>query len=187
MLTFLLTGCIRMNVDINIKKNGKAATGSTKIKKKYYVFRSNGKLVRPKKTATVRVKSRVYRVKKNGCAAPGWQKKTYYYAKNGERCTGIHLIDGKLYAFGSGGKKNASKTKALQDASVFYEDAGPLFELLGKPKNQSYGTTCLDGDLLRGKTPGGQDGIFAYKHIVIATYLEPDGEKPGYLWTMTGN
>lgn len=68
------------------KKNGQAATGSYKVKKKYYIFNEKGVFKKYKSEQPVSVGKRVYFVSKKGMAAPGWhvyENKLYYAKKSG--------------------------------------------------------------------------------------------------------
>ena len=75
------------------QSNGKAAVGSVKVKKAYYVFNEAGILQTGKK--------RLVTVK----------KKQYYAAKNGKALSGIYYIKNKFYAFNKNGACNQKKNK----------------------------------------------------------------------------
>lgn len=161
------------------KSDGKAATLSTKINKTYYVFYTNGKLVKTKKTKTFTIKGSVYRVNKKGQAVKGWQKvkkvKTYYYAANGKRVTGVYVMSGQMHYFSSKGIYSAKKTKEISKAAKEESSIAPLLKILGEPKKKTYQDSCY-GE--------GQDGLWEYENITISTFKPADGTDELYMGLM---
>ena len=81
------------------KKGGQAATGSYKIKKKYYIFNEKGVFKKYKSEKPLTVGKNVYFVSKKGMAAPGWHvyKNKLYYAKTSGLCAKSQTVDGILF------------------------------------------------------------------------------------------
>jgi glucan-binding YG repeat protein len=151
------------------KSDGSAATLSTKISGKYYIFSKKGVLYSPKSTSVVTIGKVKYQVKSNGIAASGWSKdKTYYFDKTGKRITGIQVIKGKFYSFASSGKINSSKTKKLQKAAKYEKNIATLRKLLGKPSKVRYYSSCY-GD--------GKDGVWKYKNFTVYTFKPRKGKE----------
>lgn len=76
-------------------KNGKAATGSCKIKGSYYIFSSSGKLQSSKKPKVKTVGKSKYIYGMDGMAQIGWQVvsgKLYYASKTG-KCAASKVVD----------------------------------------------------------------------------------------------
>lgn len=95
-----------------VKPDGRLATGSYKIKGKYYVFSAKGKLLRPKKNSLMNVGKKTYYVSPKGIALTGWhviRNKLYSMDKTGavrknKKYQGITLTD-------TGAAKNSRETK----------------------------------------------------------------------------
>ena len=126
------------------QSNGKAAVGSVKVKKAYYVFNEAGILQTGKK--------RLVTVK----------KKQYYAAKNGKALSGIYYIKNKFYAFNKNGACNQKKTKKLKAAAKYNKNFKKLKKLLGKPKKTKYETYSCYGP--------GNDGYIKYANFTVYVY-----------------
>ena len=90
------------------KANGQAATGSCKIKKKYYIFNEEGVFKKYKSEQPLTVGNNVYFVSKKGLAAPGWhvyKGKLYYTWKSG-LCVKSQKVDGITFTEDSYAKNN---------------------------------------------------------------------------------
>lgn len=102
------------------KKNGQAATGSYKVKKKYYIFNEKGVFKKYKSEQPVSVGKRVYFVSKKGMAAPGWHvyENKLYYAKKSGVCAKSQTVDGitftkKSYAANNTNTKSKIKARKI--------------------------------------------------------------------------
>lgn len=126
------------------QSNGKAAVGSVKVKKAYYVFNEAGILQTGKK--------RLVTVK----------NKQYYAAKNGKALSGIYYIKNKFYAFNKNGACNQKKTKKLKAAAKYNKNFKKLKKLLGKPKKTKYETYSCYGP--------GNDGYIKYANFTVYVY-----------------
>lgn len=149
------------------KADGAAATLSCKIGSKYYIFDKNGQLFQPAGKKVVTIDKVKYQVNPQGTAAKGWTKdRKYYFDKTGKRLTGIQVIKGKFYAFGSSGVYSKSKTKKLQKAAKYEKDISALKKLIGNPQKKKYYSSCY-GD--------GKDGVWTYKNFKVYTFKPKRG------------
>lgn len=126
------------------QSNGKAAVGSVKVQKVYYVFNESGILQTGKK--------RLVTVK----------KKQYYVAKNGKALSGIYFIKNKFYAFKKNGVCDQKKTKKLKAAAKYNKSFNKLRKLLGKPKKTKYESYSCYGP--------GNDGYVKYANFTVYVY-----------------
>lgn len=167
----------------HLKKNtsAKKRVGSVKINGKYYIYKANGKLCKPKKTKVVTIKGKRYRVKRNGRAAPGWSRnRKYLFGETGEMYTGTVYHKEKLFAFGEKGKSkgryNKARTKKLRKAAVYAGPMIPLYDLMGSPLKTSYTDSCYgEADPATGEYPKWKDGKLTYAHVFIHTVKAPSG------------
>ena len=97
------------------QNNTRAAQNtSIKIKRKYFLFGEDARLLTGKKTRIVTLKNHKYRVDKNGRAVPGWSKNgKYYFDKTGKMMTGKVSIKGTKCIFGPDGRYYSKKTNLL--------------------------------------------------------------------------
>ena len=105
------------------KKNGQAATGSYKVKKKYYIFNEKGVFKKYKSEQPVSVGKRVYFVSKKGMVAPGWHvyENKLYYAKKSGVCAKSQTVDGitftkKSYAANNTNTKSKIKARKIVES-----------------------------------------------------------------------
>lgn len=126
------------------QSNGKAAVGSVKVKKAYYIFNEAGVLQTGKK--------RLVTVK----------NKQYYAGKNGKALSGIYYIKNKFYAFNKNGVYNQKKTKKLKAAAKYNKNFKKLKKLLGKPKKTKYESYSCYGP--------GNDGYIKYANFTVYVY-----------------
>lgn len=158
------------------KSNGVAATGPSKIKGKYYVFSSTGKLFDGSKARTVSYKGDKYQVTKTGAAKSGWDKRNKHrFAKNGKMFKGDSIVGEKFYAFSSKGIYNKSRTKQLRNLARIDTDAAPLLAKLGNPKKRTYMNSCYVMNDANGNPMNGKDGIIKYKNFTIYTFKADNG------------
>ena len=119
------------------KKNGAAATLSTKVDGAYYVFDKKGVLQRSAKAGEriVTIGKESYQVHKSGKAAAGWSKGKKRYAKS----NGLILkktwknIDGKRYYFAKDGVRVTRSAKVEGSYYVFDVDGALLKGEKGSP------------------------------------------------------
>ena len=152
-----------------------------KVNGKYYIYKANGKRFKPKKTKVVTIKGKRYRAKKNGRAAPGWNKNhKYLFGKNGEMYTWTIYHKGKFFVFGEKGKRkgryNKTRTKKLRKVAVHTGSMTALYKIMGKPLKTSYTDSCYGKvDPATGKYPEWKDGKLTYAHVFIHTVKSPSG------------
>lgn len=156
-----------------LKKNGRAAVASYKIKGKYYVFNNQGQLIQPetKKIASVEIDGAIkkYYVSTEGTAVSGWTAdRTYYCYESGVAATGIIVIDGKFYCFGESGKYNKQKTKKIRKAAKYKKPFANLKKIIGKPDKAKYYSSCYGN---------GKDGILTYDNFIIFTFKPAKGKE----------
>lgn len=163
------------------KSNGKAATGSYKVKrtksskKAYWVFSAKGVLMKGSGTRVVKVDGVKYQVKKSGKAKSGWDDKhAKYYLKNGAIATYPRLMNGKLTYFSAKGSYSKKKTKKMRAALAMGKPATTLLKLLGDPKKvKTYDNSCY---MLPGNPDlGGVDRVRTYQNVSISTFVADDG------------
>ncbi len=154
------------------RKNGDAAVLSCKIKGKYYVFDTKGRLQQPSSKKIVKIHTgngtyKKYMVRPNGTAVSGWaEKKTRYFDETGEMTTGITVIKEKFYAFNSGGKYNEKKTKKLRAAAKYEQPFAALQNIIGRPEKTQYLDSCYGN---------GKDGILTYDTFTVYTFKPASG------------
>ncbi len=75
------------------QEDGKAATYSTEIEGKNYIFDTLGRLQTPEEEQIVSIGAKRYLVSPSGEAVSGWNKgHRYYYNQKGERMTGAEVV-----------------------------------------------------------------------------------------------
>ncbi len=150
-------------------KDGSAAVFASKIKGRYYVFDSKGRLMCPDIRQIVSVKAggetKKYQVDPDGTAASGWaEDKTYYFYETGEAATGYAVVKDKFFYFNANGRYAAAKTKKVRKAAKYEKPFAELQKLIGKPEKSRYAPSCY------GK---GKDGMLKYSRFIVYTF-KPD-------------
>ena len=148
---------------------GAALTGSAKVKGTYYVFSTQGRLLRGKAARYVALGKKTYRVSKSGKAVNGLGADSKFCRKNGELLCGVDVIDGKFYAASAQGVYDASLTSKLRSAAVRNKPVATLRTLLGAPLKTHYASNC------EGFGPNAKDGIWTYAQFKVVTLDKGDG------------
>ena len=178
--------------------NGKAVSGSVKIKKNgtkaYYVFNAKHKLLTGSATRVVTVSGVKYRVSKTGKAVSGWVTDgtaKHCYLENGAFATGPCLVGGKLLVFEANGDYNEEKSTQAQALVVREAAVGNLIELLGTPRKTTDAESCNilkktteDGVILNME---GTDRTYVYEHLKMVTFVanRTDGDGGEYFMSIS--
>ncbi len=176
--------------------NGKAVSGSAKIKKNskkaYYVFSAKCKLLKGAATRVVKVNGIKYRVSAKGKAISGWTgtgDAARCYLANGALATGPCLVDGKLSVFSSKGVFKQEATDAARLLLVRKQLVGNLVELLGKPNKTKNTKSCdtiekerEDGVIVKME---GTDRTYVYDHLELKTFVANGAEGDGLEYYMS--
>lgn len=150
------------------QKNGKAACGPAKVKGKWYVFATNGKLKTGKTTRIVKVDGEKYRVTKRGVAKAGWSTNMKnLFLVNGRMATGLSLYKNQVYWMSDTGVYDTAKTQAIRAAAQKEANASSLLALIGAPKKTAISAGCLPVIDAAGNEIWGNDVIYTYKNCEV--------------------
>lgn len=151
-----------------LKSDGTAAAGSYRAKeagkKRWLVFRANGKLARGNGSMYIRVAGKLYYVTAKGRAISGVHDGKFYLP-TGEAGTGVRYSGGAFYALGSDGTIDKTLSKRMNDAAVQGADASGLLSLLGEYEKVTETSSCLDYLGYQGT-----DRVYQYENFKLQTF-----------------